>query len=77
VESIDWCRRREIPMALCTTNDRPTLAYQLQAVGVDVGWCAAASTWESKDPKPDPTALDPTCMAISVPRAHAVDGGDW
>jgi len=38
---------------------------------------AAASTWESGHPKPDPKALDPIFTGIPVPREHAVYVGDW
>jgi phosphoglycolate phosphatase-like HAD superfamily hydrolase len=76
-EAIHWFRRQQIPVALCTTNDRPTLAHRLHAAGVDPGWFAAAGTWESGHPKPDPKALDPLFTVIPVPRAHAVYVGDW
>jgi phosphoglycolate phosphatase-like HAD superfamily hydrolase len=77
LETIHWLRRRQIPVALCTTNDRLTLASRLRAAGVDLGWFVAASTWESGHPKPDPKALDPIFAALPVPREHAVYVGDW
>jgi phosphoglycolate phosphatase-like HAD superfamily hydrolase len=77
LETIHWFRRRQVPMALCTTNDRPTLAFRLRSAGVDPGWFAAASTWESGHPKPDPKALDPIFAVLPVPREHAVYVGDW
>jgi phosphoglycolate phosphatase-like HAD superfamily hydrolase len=77
LETIQWVRRQQLPMALCTTNDRPTLAHRLQAVGVDLGWFAAASTGENEFAKPDPRALDPIFLARPVPREHAVYVGDW
>jgi phosphoglycolate phosphatase-like HAD superfamily hydrolase len=77
LETIQWFRHQQIPVALCTTNDRQTLAYRLRSAGIDPGWFAAASTWESGHPKPDPKALDPIFRAIPVQREHAVYVGDW
>lgn len=77
IETIGWFRRHQIPVALCTTNDRRTLADRLQSAGVNPGWFAAASTWESGHPKPDPRALDPIFAAVPVPREHVVYVGDW
>jgi phosphoglycolate phosphatase-like HAD superfamily hydrolase len=77
LETIQWFRRQQLPVALCTTNDRPTLASRLRSVGVDLAWFAAASTWESGHPKPNPQALDPIFAALPVPREHAVYVGDW
>jgi phosphoglycolate phosphatase-like HAD superfamily hydrolase len=77
LETIHWLRRQQMPVALCTTNDRPTLSHRLQAAGIDPEWFAAASTWESGHPKPDPRALDPIFAALPVPREHAVYVGDW
>jgi phosphoglycolate phosphatase-like HAD superfamily hydrolase len=77
LEAIRRLREQQIPLALCTTNDRQTLAHRLRAAGVDPAWFAAASTWESVYPKPDPRALDPIFAAIPVPREHAVYVGDW
>jgi phosphoglycolate phosphatase-like HAD superfamily hydrolase len=77
LETIDWFRRQQIPVALCTTNDRQTLTHRLRSAGIEPEWFAAASTWESGHPKPDPKALDPIFMAIPVPREHAVYVGDW
>ena len=77
LETIHWFRRRQIPVALCTTNDQPTLASRLHSAGIDPGWFAAASTWENGHPKPDPRALDPIFTAVPVPREHAIYVGDW
>jgi len=77
LEAIHWFRRHHIPIALCTTNDLQTLDYRLHSAGIDPGWFAAASTWESGHPKPDPKALDPIFTAIPVRRDHAVYVGDW
>jgi phosphoglycolate phosphatase-like HAD superfamily hydrolase len=77
LEAIQWFRRQQIPVALCTTNDRQALASRLRAVGVEPEWFAAASTWESGYPKPDPRALDPIFAALPVPRKYAVYVGDW
>jgi hypothetical protein len=77
LETIHWFRRQQIPMALCTTNDRQTLAFRLHSAGIDPKWFAAASTWESGHPKPDPRALDPIFAAVPVLREHAVYVGDW
>jgi phosphoglycolate phosphatase-like HAD superfamily hydrolase len=77
IETIQWFRRQQIPVTLCTTNDRTTLAHRLQSAGVDPEWFVAASTWESGHPKPDPKALDPIFAALPVPRDHAVYVGDW
>jgi phosphoglycolate phosphatase len=77
VETIHWLCRRQIPVALCTTNDRPTLSHRIHAAGIDPAWFAAASTWESGHPKPDPRALDPIFAALPVSREHAVYVGDW
>jgi phosphoglycolate phosphatase-like HAD superfamily hydrolase len=77
LEAIHWFRRQQIPVALCTTNDRSTLSHRLHAAGIDPEWFAAASTWESGHPKPDPKALDPIFAALPVPREHAVYVGDW
>ncbi|HSF29517.1 MAG TPA: HAD family hydrolase [Candidatus Tectomicrobia bacterium] len=77
LETIQWFRRQQIPVALCTTNDRQTLAYRLRSVGMDPEWFAAASTWENGHPKPDPKALEPIFAALPVPRAHALYVGDW
>jgi hypothetical protein len=41
------------------------------------GWYAAASTWESGHPKPDPKVLDSIFTAIPAPKEHAVYVGDW
>jgi FMN phosphatase YigB (HAD superfamily) len=68
--------RQQIPVALCTTDDRPTLGDRLRAADIDPGWFAAASTGESGHLKPAPKALDPIFMAIAVPREHAVYVGD-
>jgi phosphoglycolate phosphatase-like HAD superfamily hydrolase len=77
VETIHWLHRQQIPVALSTTNDRPTLSHRLHAAGIDPEWFAAASTWEGGRPKPDPKALDPIFAALPVPREHAVYVGDW
>src|SRR5690606_15837334 len=77
LDAIHWLRRPQIPLALCTTNDRQTLAHRLRAAGIDPEWFVAASTWESGYPKPDPRALDPIFAAVPVPREYAVYVGDW
>jgi phosphoglycolate phosphatase-like HAD superfamily hydrolase len=77
LETIQWFRRQQLPVALCTSNDRQTLTHHLHSAGIDPEWFAAASTWESGFPKPDPRALDPLFLAIPVPREHAVYVGDW
>lgn len=76
-EVIQWFRQRGVPVALCTTNDRPTLEHQLLSVGVDLTWFTVFSTWECGTPKPDPRALDPIFEAVTVLRHHAVYVGDW
>jgi phosphoglycolate phosphatase-like HAD superfamily hydrolase len=55
----------------------PPLAHGLQAADVDLAWFAAASTWESGHPKPNPKALDPIFAALPIPQKHAVYVGDW
>jgi phosphoglycolate phosphatase-like HAD superfamily hydrolase len=77
IETIHWFRRQQIPVALCTTNDRQTLTYRLRSAGIHPEWFAAMSTWESGHPKPDPKALDPIFAALPVRREHAVYVGDW
>jgi hypothetical protein len=67
-------RRQQIPVALCTTNDRPMLGDRLRAADIDPGWGTAASTWESGHPKPDPKALNPIFLAIPVPERLEVGG---
>ncbi len=76
-EAIVWLRARLIPVALCTTNNQETLTHRLKAAGINPGWFATASTWESIHPKPDPRALDPIFGSMTVPRSHSVYVGDW
>ena len=59
LETIHWFRRQQIPVALCTTNDRQTLTYRLHSAGMDPGWFAAASTWESGPPQARPQSPRP------------------
>ena len=77
LETIHWFRRQQIPVALCTTNDFQTLTHRLRSAGIEPEWFAAASTWESGHPKPDPKALDPIFAVVPVSREHAVYVGDW
>jgi len=77
LETIQWLRRQQIPVALCTMNDRQTLDYRLHSAGVDLEWFVTASTWESGHPKPDSKALDPIFAVLPVPREQAVYVGDW
>lgn len=77
IETIHWLRSRGLPVALCTTNDLPTLEHQLSAVGIEPSWFAALSTWESGHPKPDPLALKPIFDAVAVSREESVYVGDW
>jgi phosphoglycolate phosphatase-like HAD superfamily hydrolase len=76
LETIHWFRRQQIPVALCTTNERSTLAHRLHAAGIEPRWFAAASPWESGHPKPDPKALDLVFAALPVllyPRIASTD----
>ena len=76
-EAIQWFRKQNIPIAICTTNDRKTLDNQLLAASIDPSWFVAFSTWESVYRKPHPKAFDHIFEATSVRRDHAVYVGDW
>ena len=77
IEAIQWLRAQEIPIALCTTNDVPTLEYRLYAAGIDPLWFAATSTGEYQYRKPDPRAFDPIFEKLGADRETAVYIGDW
>lgn len=76
-ETIEWFMEQNVPMAICTTNDRETLDNQLLAAGIDPSWFVAFSTWESTYRKPHPKAFDHIFETTSVRRDHAVYLGDW
>lgn len=77
IQVILWLRDRNIPVALCTANDRETLRYRFNATKIDLDWFVHSSTEEHKYQKPDPRALDPIFTTIDAPREHAVYIGDW
>lgn len=77
IETIGWLQSKGLPVALCTTNDLPTLEHQLNAVGLRLDQFAVVSTWESGHPKPDSLALKPIFDATPVPREASAYIGDW
>ena len=77
IEAIRWLRQKDIPIALCTTNDAPTLEHRLNAAGINPLWFATASTGEYQYRKPDPRAFDPIFEKLHVAREAAVYVGDW
>ena len=77
IEAINWFRENNILLALCTTNDRPTLINQLKTIDIDPAWFVAMSTWESGHPKPDPRAIEVILKNTNVSRSHSAYIGDW
>ncbi len=77
VETLAWLERTGVALALCTSNDTPTLKRILEHVGVNLSMFAATSTWETEFRKPDPRCLDPMFRTIGVSREHAIYIGDW
>ena len=76
-ETLAWLRGTGVTLALCTSNDTPTLGRILEHVGIDLSMFKATSTWETEFRKPDPRCLDPMFETIGVPRKHALYIGDW
>lgn len=76
-ETIRWFRERDIPLAVCTTNDQKTLRHRFEAAGIDPAWFAAMSTWDDGHPKPDPRALDLIFERVSAARHESLYVGDW
>ncbi|TSC73956.1 MAG: phosphoglycolate phosphatase [Parcubacteria group bacterium Gr01-1014_44] len=77
IETINWFRRQNVTLAICTANDRLTLDNQFLAAGVDLAWFAAFSVLESEYRKPHPRALDGIFELTGFSRNHAIYVGDW
>jgi len=75
LEVILWLRRHQIPLALCTTNERAALRQRLEAVRIAPAWFAAASTGEDGYPQTGSTrARADLCGRAGTPRARGVCG---
>lgn len=77
IETLCWLKGAGLHLALCTSNDEPTLKRILEHVGVDLSMFEAISTWETEFRKPDPRCLDPMFDKLGVSRERAVYIGDW
>ena len=76
-EAILWFRNRNIPVALCTANDRAGLFHRLTMAGVRLSWFTTFNTKDDTYPKPDPRALDSIFDSTMIKRNNAVFVGDW
>jgi len=68
---------RQIPIALCTTNELPALKHRLEYAEFNMNWFCYISSWENGHPKPDPRALTIITDSLKIPKENALFVGDW
>lgn len=76
VQAIEWLRKKNIPLALCSNAAEPGIRKRLSDVGANYDWFAAAHTREIGFFKPDPRAIRHVLDRTKVPSEHAVFVGD-
>lgn len=69
--------QRQIPVALCTTNEFPALKHRLEYAKFNMNWFSYISSWETGYPKPDPRALTIITDSLNIPKENALFVGDW
>ncbi len=76
VQTIQWLRQRQIPLAICSNAAEPGIRKRLADVGADFDWFVAAHTREIGFCKPDPRAIRHVLDCTNVASEHAVFVGD-
>lgn len=76
-KSITYWMQRQIPVALCTTNELPPLKYKLEHAKFKMNWFSYISSWETGHPKPDPRALTVITDSLKIPKENTLFVGDW